>query len=39
MRPLYKRVSDVIILVAKEKGYTQVLTSSGNEFAYLDEKI
>lgn len=37
MRPLYKILRDVIAEIAKADGYTQVLTSSGNEFAYLDE--
>lgn len=39
MRPLYNRVSEVISQVAKEKGYTQILTTSGNELAYIDEKF
>ncbi|MDG2194341.1 MAG: OmpH family outer membrane protein [Polaribacter sp.] len=38
MRPLYKKLSDIISVVAKEKGYAQVLTTSGNQFAYIDEK-
>jgi len=38
MRPLYKKVSTIISKIAKEKGYTQILTTSGNQFAYLDEK-
>ena len=38
MRPLYKKVSDVIAVIAKEKGYSQILTISGNQFAYIDEK-
>jgi outer membrane protein len=38
MRPLYKKVSNLIAETAKENSYTQILTSSGNEFAYLDEK-
>ena len=36
MRPLYKKLSEVIALIAKEKGYTQVLTTTGNQFAYID---
>ena len=39
MRPLYKKLSDVIAEVAKAEGYTQILTTSGNEFAYIDEKF
>ncbi|CAM1343492.1 OmpH family outer membrane protein [Tenacibaculum amylolyticum] len=36
MRPIYKKISEVIAEVAKENGYTQILTSDGNEFGYLD---
>ena len=36
MRPLYKKLGDVIAAVAKENSYTQILTIQGNEFAYLD---
>ncbi len=36
MRPLYKKLSDAIALVAKNAGYTQILTITGNEFAYID---
>jgi len=39
MRPLYKKLSNVISEVAKAEGYTQILTTSGNEFAYIDEKF
>ena len=39
MRPLYKKVSEVISQIAKEKGYTQILTTSGNEFDYIDKKF
>mgnify|MGYP000374424680 CR=1 FL=1 len=39
MRPLYKKLTDAISLVAKAGGYTQILTITGNEFAYLDEKF
>tara|TARA_R110002073_G_scaffold128999_6_gene275261 strand:+ start:26577 stop:27098 length:522 start_codon:yes stop_codon:yes gene_type:complete len=38
MRPLYKKLSDVIVEMAKAESYTQILTTSGNEFAYIDEK-
>ncbi len=38
MRPLYKKLSDAIKVVVKEQGYTHILTISGNEFAYVDEK-
>jgi outer membrane protein len=39
MRPLYSKLSIAIQEVAKENGYTQVLTISGNEFVYIDEKF
>ncbi len=39
MRPLYKKVSETIQKIAKEQHYTQILTTSGNEFAYIDEKF
>ena len=38
MRPLYKKLNDAIKAVAIAEGYTQVLTSTGNQFAYIDEK-
>jgi outer membrane protein len=38
MRPLYKKVSDMIQQIAKKQGYTQILTTSGNEFGYIDER-
>lgn len=37
MRPLYKKLNTAIDKVAKENGYTLVLTIGGNQFAYLDE--
>jgi len=39
MRPLYKKITELTALVAKEKGYTQILTTTGNEFAYIDDKF
>ena len=39
MRPLYKKITDVIETVAKENGYTQILTTTGNEFAYIDSRF
>jgi len=36
MRPLYKKVSDAVAIVAKEEKYTQVFTLDGNELAYVD---
>ena len=38
MRPLYKKLGDAINLVAKANGYTQILTTTGNQFVFLDEK-
>ena len=38
MRPLYKKLSDAIASVAKANGYTQILTITGNEFAYINNK-
>ena len=38
MSPLYKKLNDVISQIAKEKGYSQILTINGNQFAYVDEK-
>jgi outer membrane protein len=37
MRPLYKMVREAIAGIAKAEGYTQIITSSGNELAYVDE--
>lgn len=37
MRPLYKRLGDAIAEVSKENSYTQILTTTGNQFAYLDD--
>lgn len=39
LRPLYKKLSEVIAEVAKANGYTQILTTNRNEFAYLDERF
>ena len=39
MRPLYKKLSEAIALVSKSENYTQILTISGNEFAYLDNNF
>ena len=39
MRPLYKKLSDAIKEVAKANNYTQILTITGNEFAYIDESL
>ncbi|WP_026777601.1 OmpH family outer membrane protein [Polaribacter sp. Hel_I_88] len=39
MRPLYKKLNLAIDEVAKENGYTHILTSTGNQFAYIDQKF
>ena len=39
MRPLYKKLRGVIAEVSKADGYTQILTTTGIEFAYIDEKF
>ena len=39
MRPLYTMLSEAIAAVAKENEYTQILTITGNEFAYIDSKF
>ena len=38
MRPLYKKLGDVINEFSKANGYTQILITSNNQFAYIDEK-
>ncbi len=37
MRPLYKKLNEAINAVAKENGYTLILTTAGNQFAYMDK--
>lgn len=39
MRPLYKKLSEAIAFVSKAENYTQILTITGNEFAYIDTKF
>ena len=39
MRPSYKKLGDVIALVSIENGFTQVLTTTANQFAYLDATL
>ncbi len=39
MRPLYKKITELTAVVAKENGYTQILTTTGNEFAFVDDKF
>ena len=39
LRPLYKKLNEVIAEVARENGYTQILTTGGNDFGYIDERF
>lgn len=39
MRPLYKKLSEVIAEIAKANGYTQILTVDGNQFGYVDDRF
>ena len=39
MRPLYNLLNTAIEVIAKENKYTQILTTTGNQFAFLDEKF
>ncbi|MDX6745824.1 OmpH family outer membrane protein [Polaribacter sp. PL03] len=39
MRPLYKKLNNAIEAVSKANGYTQILTTTGNQFAYMDNKF
>ncbi len=39
MRPLYNKLKNVIKEVAVANGFTQILTTTGNQFAYLDDKF
>lgn len=38
MRPLYKKLNEAIEAISKENGYTLILTTTGNQFAYIDQK-
>lgn len=38
MRPLYAKLNKVISEICKENGYSQILTTTGNQFAYIDPK-
>ena len=38
MRPLYQKMSNAIRLIVQDKGYSQILTLDGNNFAYIDPK-
>ena len=37
MRPLYKKLNNAVAAISKENGYTQVFTTAGNQFAYIDD--
>ena len=39
MRSLYTKLKKIIAEISKAEGYTQILTTTGNEFAYIDEKF
>ena len=39
MRPLYAKLNKAIDEVVKANGYTQILTITGNQFAYIDQKF
>lgn len=39
MRPLYKKLNNAITEIAKQNNYTQILISTGNRFAYIDDKF
>jgi len=39
MRPLYKKLNDAIAEVSKSNGFTQILTVTGNQFAYIDPRF
>lgn len=39
MRPIYKKLNSIISALAKEDGYSQILTTDRNEFAYFDENF
>ncbi|WP_299109572.1 OmpH family outer membrane protein [uncultured Tenacibaculum sp.] len=39
MRPLLKKLGETIEEVAKANGYTQILTTTGNQFGYIDERF
>lgn len=38
MRPLYKKLNEAIEKVVKANGYTHILTTTGNQFGYIDPK-
>ncbi|MCI2228038.1 OmpH family outer membrane protein [Polaribacter sp. MSW13] len=37
-RPLYRKLNEAISEIAKSNGYTQILTTTGNQFMYIDER-
>ena len=38
LRPLYNKIGEEVSKIAKQKGYSQILTTTGNQFAYIDQK-
>ena len=39
LKPLYNKMAEEIEAVSKANGYTQILTITGNQFAYIDPKF
>ncbi|CAM1371413.1 OmpH family outer membrane protein [Tenacibaculum xiamenense] len=39
MKPLYKKLNAAIQEIAKAEGYTQILSTRGNDFAYIDDRF
>ncbi len=39
MKPLYKKLNTAIQQIAKAEGYTQILSTRGNDFAYIDDRF
>ena len=39
MKPLYKKLNTAIQDIAKAEGYTQILSTRGNDFAYIDDRF
>lgn len=39
LKPLYQRITEVVAEVAKANGYSQILTTTGNELAYIDSNF
>lgn len=39
LKPLYHKINQTVVTLAKKQGYSQILTREGNEFAYADPKL